>query len=256
MASTSITTVGGVVVVTQVIPKDEKSIQLQAPPRPAQAPPQTSKLPPTKMDVTMAALMQGGPHVLGVVQIFVGLLCVLFSLTAVCSHVLLVHSPLGLAVTFVVSGSLALAASKRRLSLRLVWASLVSNVLGATVGLVGVAYVCWLLADEPVSARMCAPVTEFKLRQRCIDSLELLEKTVYGSLGLILVLLVVQVCVAVTVCVFSVKAIRCYDRYTPIMVEVDDGSSLQTGAAPELDGDVAMLDSGGEETSTSPLISP
>lgn len=42
--------------------------------------------------------------------------------------------------------------------------------------------------------------------------------TVYGSLGLLLVLLVLEVCVAVTVCVFSGKAIRRRGRHAPVTV--------------------------------------
>lgn len=69
MTSTSITTVGGVVVVTQVIPKDENTVPLQEVANATQAPPQDPKAPPTapaKMDDMTAAFLRGGPQGLGV----------------------------------------------------------------------------------------------------------------------------------------------------------------------------------------------
>lgn len=69
MTSTSVTKIGGVVVVTQVIPQDEGSIPLQsaapatwAPPRATQAPPSV----PTKMNDMTAAFLRGEPQGLGV----------------------------------------------------------------------------------------------------------------------------------------------------------------------------------------------
>ncbi|XP_044062767.1 membrane-spanning 4-domains subfamily A member 4D isoform X2 [Siniperca chuatsi] len=189
MTSTSIATLGGVVVVTQVIPQDEKAIPLQTPATAPQAPPPATKAPPpspAKMNDMTRTFLRGEPLGLGVVQISVGLLCILFSLTAAYSPILMVHAPLCLAVAFVVSGSLAVAAARRT----------------------SVTLVC-----------------------------------VYGLLGLVLVLLVLQVCVAVTVCVFSGKAIRRRDRRPPITVEVHDGSALLSGAASQLGSDVDLLDS-------------
>ncbi|XP_070768257.1 membrane-spanning 4-domains subfamily A member 4A [Enoplosus armatus] len=253
MTSTSITTVGGLVVVTQVIPQDDNHIQLQTAATSPQAPPPATKAPPThpaKMDDMAAAFLRGEPLGLGVVQIFIGLLCILFSLTAVYSPTLIGHAPLCLAVTFVVSGSLAVAAA-RRTSVRLVWASLVWHLISVVFGLAGVAYLCWLLAAGPPSERFCGSHTlggfmsTDEQKTTCINKMWMLNVSVYGLLGLLLVLLVLQVCVAVTVCVFSGKAIRRRGRHVPIMVDVHNGSALLSGAASELGSDVALLDSDG-----------
>lgn len=252
---TTITRVGGVVVLTQVIPQNDSSIPLettaaaaQTPPTGPQAPPQVTKAPPTKLDSLAAALRQGEQQGLGVVQIFVGVLCVLFSLTGAYSPILLVHTPLCLAATFVVSGSLALAA-RRRASVRLVWVSLVWNILSVVVALVGVAYVCWLLADHRPSVRFCESVISRNVSIsdsvwiRCLQDLWRLNAVVLASLGVLLVLLVLQVCVSITVCVFSARGIRLHRLYTPIKVGSDDS-------------DVGLLDGSGEETATSPPNSP
>jgi len=66
MTSTSVSTVGGVVIVTQVIPKDD-SILLQTPADPAQqAPPPAVKTSPTKEDSKAATFLRGEPQGLGV----------------------------------------------------------------------------------------------------------------------------------------------------------------------------------------------
>ncbi|XP_034721740.1 uncharacterized protein si:dkey-7j14.6, partial [Etheostoma cragini] len=113
-----------------------------------------------------------------VVQIFIGLLCVLFSLTSLLSPVLILHAPLCLAVAFVVSGSVAMAAA-RRTSLGLVWTCLAWNLLGVALGVVGVAYLCWLLVDGPASRGLCDPVPgsrpSDKPTEDCIQLLRMQE---------------------------------------------------------------------------------
>ncbi|XP_068426364.1 membrane-spanning 4-domains subfamily A member 4A-like isoform X2 [Clinocottus analis] len=210
MTSTSITSVGGMVVVTQVYPQDT-SVPLQTTQEtPPPAPPATPTSSASKMDDMTAVFLRGEPRNLGIVQVFVGLLCVLFSLTSLFSPVLILHAPLSLAVTFVVSGSLAVAAAKQT-SVSRVWASLVSGLLSALLGLAGVAYLCWLLALSPASKRLCdSDGFQFTGLEevQCSNKLRLLNVCVYGLQGVLLVLLVLQVCVSVTVSVFSVRALR------------------------------------------------
>ncbi|XP_035861703.1 membrane-spanning 4-domains subfamily A member 4A-like [Sander lucioperca] len=255
-------------VVTQVFPKGEAFATKQAPPPSTKQapPPSTKQAPPpdpaSKMDDMTAAFLRGAPHVLGVIQIFIGLLCVLFSLTAVFSPVLILHAPLCLSAIFVISGSLTVAAG-RRTSVGLVRACLVWNLLSVVVGLVGVAYLCWLLADgPPPSQRLCDTLTQSacwpvhpQLQQQtknCYEKMKWLDVSVYGPLGSLLVLLL-QVCVVVTVCVFSCRALgRCHSS-APIMVEVGDhGDPLLSRSG----SDVSLLGSEGEEASTLPHKSP
>lgn len=72
--STSLTKVGGLVVITQVIQQDEASIPLDSVPPGFHATPTTAPttpparrlLPPTKLDELNAFFLQGGPQGLGV----------------------------------------------------------------------------------------------------------------------------------------------------------------------------------------------
>ncbi|XP_008296858.1 uncharacterized protein LOC103369816 isoform X2 [Stegastes partitus] len=236
--STSITTVGGMVVVTQVIPKDENFIPLQTPDNgPPKAPPPATKAPPpakktpAKVDNMTTAFLRGAPMNLGIVQICIGLVCVMFSGFALLSPNMLVSAPLCFAVTFVISGSLAVAA-RRGTSISLVWACLVSHVISVLFGLACSAYVCWLMAVRKVSNVTCDPQSLWDYRDpdvvttQCMDKVWFLQRLVGSLFGLLLVLLVLQVCVAITVCVFSGKAIRLHRHYSPIKVEVDDHGAL------------------------------
>ncbi|XP_068999893.1 membrane-spanning 4-domains subfamily A member 4A-like [Embiotoca jacksoni] len=231
MASTSITSVGGVTIVTQVIPKNDASIPLQdAADTTPQAQPPAAKIPPTptKMDAMTATFLCGQPLGIGVVQIFIGLLCVAFALTAASSHILITSAPFGLAAAFVVSGSVAVVTG-RRTSIRLVWASLVSSVVSVLLGLGGVAYVCWLLAGPAPSDLLCDPESfsglQDDVRINCSGRMRVLNVVLFGLYGVLLVLSVLQVCVSVTICVFSIKAIRCCD------VSGEDRSTLLSDAA-------------------------
>ncbi|XP_041650109.1 membrane-spanning 4-domains subfamily A member 4A [Cheilinus undulatus] len=242
MTSTSITKVGGVMVVTQVIPQDEKAIPLQDPAASPARPPPSATLappspPPTKMDDMTATFLRGEPQGLGIVQIIIGVLCVLFSLTAIFSSILLGHAPFCFGVTFVVSGSLALAAS-RRTSVPMIRACLTWNLIGLVFGVAGIVYTSFQLADRPPSVRLC---------ESCTRGMWLLDMVVYGLLGLLMVLLVLHVCVTITVCVFSVRALRHSNSDPPIIVTVDGGKTPLLAAASLADSDVALLDSEGEE---------
>ncbi|XP_023126271.1 membrane-spanning 4-domains subfamily A member 4A isoform X2 [Amphiprion ocellaris] len=238
MTSTSITTVGGMVVVTQVIPKDENSIPLQTPAdAPLKAPPPAVKTPPpakknpAKVDDMTTAFLRGEPLSLGIVQICIGLVCVAFSVFAIFSPVMMVSAPFCFAAAFVVSGSLAVAA-RRGTSIQLVWASLMSHVLSVLLGLMGAAYLCWLMAVKKVNNMICDPNDFWRfsdpddIRTRCLNKVWFVDRTLYGLFGLLLVLVVLQVCVAITVCVFSGKAIRLHQHYAPIKVQADDCGAL------------------------------
>ncbi|KAK2845196.1 hypothetical protein Q5P01_011855 [Channa striata] len=214
MASTSITKVGGITVVTQVIPQEEASAHPLAP---VTGTPPPAATPLSNKNDMSASFLLGEPHALGIVQIVLGLLCVLFSVTATFSPILLTHAPFSLAILFVISGSLSLAASRHG-SVGLVWASLVSNIIAVLIALAGVSFVCWLLADLPPSQQLCDLYLDSYTWNDC-NRIWGLNNVLYGLRGLLLVLLVLQVCVSITVCVFSVKTIRRRNHYNTLTVE-------------------------------------
>ncbi|XP_054638320.1 high affinity immunoglobulin epsilon receptor subunit beta-like [Dunckerocampus dactyliophorus] len=227
MASSSVTTVGGLVIVTQVIPQDETSIPLQTPgSTAAQAPPPVS---PTNMDEAPKTDLQGALPGLGAVQVAIGLLCVLFSLIATFSPYLMLHVAFCGGVSFVVSGCLAVAA-RRRAAVTPMWACLVSNGISVLLSLMGVAYLCLLLSGAHPSEGICGSLSK---ENWCVSRLWVLDMVLAGLDGLFLVLLVLQGCVSVAACVFAAIGIRQHRRYTALTIEErSDGNEAVPPQSP------------------------
>ncbi|XP_075994516.1 uncharacterized protein LOC142989039 [Genypterus blacodes] len=258
MASTSITTVGGVVIVTHVLPQDQTSVALQSvgkpsPPSAALAPPPPGPASPSKLSHTTSskrAELQG----LGIVQVAVGLLCVVFSLTSIGSSFLIVHAPLCAGVAFVLSGSLSVALS-RRSSVPLVSVTLASSVLSVLLSLMGVAYLCWLLAYRPASQIFCG-IRDFdqyrnasEVGRNCVQMVWSLNLVLDGLRGFLLLLVFLQLCVSFATCVLSVKV---RGRHASITVSGGDVSPLSASCS-----DVALLDSVDDDPAAeSPPSSP
>ncbi|XP_077431240.1 high affinity immunoglobulin epsilon receptor subunit beta [Vanacampus margaritifer] len=227
--SSSVTNVGGMLIVTQVIPQDAddaSTLSLQAselaPPAQSQAPPPAS---PAKKDAGNAVYRQREFPSLGVVQVVIGSLCVLFSLTAI-SRFLLVHVAFCGGVWFVVSGWLAMAARKRT-SVKLMWACLCTNAVSVLLSLGGAAYLSWLLATRWPSHTVCGELLpgEEDAWNRCLSSLHLLNGLLQGLRGLFLTLLLLQAAVCVTLCIFTANAVRTRYRYAPLSLKRDPAST-------------------------------
>ncbi|XP_028326182.1 membrane-spanning 4-domains subfamily A member 4A [Gouania willdenowi] len=237
MTSTSITTVGGVIVVTQVIPKDDASIPLETPQNPSTAPPPALRSPaPAKVDDMTAVFLQGAPLSLGVMQIMVGLLGALFSLMALYSHNMIIYAPYALSLMFVFSGSVA-AIAGRIPSVSWIWASLLSHLLSVVLAVMGVAYICFLLATVYPSDLVCDRndfiqfVDMDVVWMQCRNKLHLLNRILYGLEGFLLVLLVLQFCVSISVTVFSCRALKLRNRHSPVKGETEDQSALLSASA-------------------------
>ncbi|KAF7644702.1 hypothetical protein LDENG_00217210 [Lucifuga dentata] len=275
MASTSITTVGGVTIVTHVFPQDENaknSIPLQtaiSPPAPPTIPEQPVTPPPlcpaspAKMSDMMSTFLRGQPQGLGPAQVFVGLLCFLFGLTFVYSPMMNQHAPLCAGILFVLSGSLVVMVM-RRSSVCLMGVTLASNLLSALLALMGVAYVCWLLSDRSIMYRRLCDVTAPRVHYdygyghtsntECTRMVSFLYTILDGLRGVLAVLLLLQFCFAVTLSVFSAKAISRRERYGSCKVLVDDDSSGVTAMCvpPSRQGSDELPLDGKEETPLSP----
>ncbi|XP_051921642.1 uncharacterized protein LOC127600842 [Hippocampus zosterae] len=229
--SSSVTSVGGMLIVTQVIPQDvgdTKSMPLRpadaAPPTDEQATPPAL---PTKKDAGFADYQRGEIPGLGVVQLVIGSLCVLFSLTAI-SRFLLAHVAFCLCVWFLVSGWLSLAAH-RKPSIRLIWACLWSNVISVLLSLAGFAYLSWLLATSWSSRHVCGEqlFDDPSAWGHCVGNLRLLNRVLQGLRGLIMALLFMEAGVCLMICVRVTKEIRTRFHYAPIMV--GNGGSCSGG---------------------------
>ncbi|XP_037130910.1 uncharacterized protein LOC119136467 [Syngnathus acus] len=210
-ASSSVTSVGGILIITRVVRQDGgNALQRDAAP----APPAHAG--PAEKDPGDADHQRRELQGLGVVQVAVGLLCVLFSLTAI-SHFLVAHVVFCGGVWFVACGWVTMGA-RRRTSATLMRVCLWSNAVAILLSLGGVAYLSWLLATRWPSTDVCGlrPDNQYEAWSRCVASLRLLNILVQGLRGLFLLLLLLQAAVCAAICVLTAKAIKTGSRYAPI----------------------------------------
>ncbi|KAJ0000646.1 hypothetical protein NQD34_012488 [Periophthalmus magnuspinnatus] len=231
MASSSITKLGGVIVVTQVIPQDEKNgVALKDTPSPdpatptdAQAPPTSTEVPQStlkKMDKMTAEFLLGEPIIMGVFQLFLGLVCVLFGLTATFHRILLFHAPVCSSVIFVVAGCVTLVAAKSTTPF-LVHLTAGWSMLSCLLSIGGVAYLSWLLSWPRPSEQLC---NEFEYKECVEKHFMRLDTLVLGLQILFLVLLVMELIFSIIVSTFSIKASR--QRRLQVLSESDSEESL------------------------------
>lgn len=238
--SSSITAANGVVVVTQVFAQDEnKKLSVPVTTETPQVMVVRSSVVAEKVPEMTKVFLRGQPQSLGIVQIFIGLVCMIFSMSALLSPTQLVHGPFLLAATFVVSGSLALAACKGT-SPCLIKTTLALNVISALVAVAAVAYTCFILATR-TNENFCDTDVDDNIdygwesgRGRCRQMMWQLNQVLGGIRGLVLVLCVLEVCVSITMCVFSGLALgrrgatKLYRP--PVMVAADSDVALLDGS--------------------------
>ncbi|XP_041738084.2 membrane-spanning 4-domains subfamily A member 4A [Coregonus clupeaformis] len=270
MAS-SITTANGVVIVTQVFPLGETgkaSVPLLNVTPQIQSAPPAMPLPTTKVSEMTRVFLQVQPQSLGIVQIILGLVCMVVSLSALLSPTLYDQAPLFMGVAFVLSGSLTVAARKGT-GLSLIKGTLAVNIFSVLVALAGVAYICMLLTVKhedgfctPTDGNYTSDSNQNRIRE-CTTMVRTIDKVLNGVKGLLLVLTVMELCVALTVCVFSGKAIHLRGHYSLSngrgrgMVVVETGTDpVRASQASLSDSDVALLGSAENSDNPAPLYSP
>ncbi|XP_077454642.1 uncharacterized protein LOC144073018 isoform X2 [Stigmatopora argus] len=204
-ASSSVTSVGGMLVVTQVIPRDGNSVP---PPKHGEMEPPGQA--PEAEDAEKSPVRRRGElSGLGAVQVVVALLCVLFGLTGI-SPYLAPHLAFCAGVCLLASGGLALAAERRMDTMRM-RACLWFNAAAVPVSLVGAAYLVWLLAAVSPAVSVCGPLLREDYREAwydCLRDLRPLNVVVEGLRGLFLVLLVLQAGVSVATSILASRAIK------------------------------------------------
>ncbi|KAI4892415.1 hypothetical protein NFI96_019351 [Prochilodus magdalenae] len=229
--ATSVTTAAhGVQVVTHIIPLDES------------APPCSSESKKSQEKSTLPYMTQmflkGEPVALGTLQIFIGLVIIVMEIITLAARSLYEEFPLGFGISCIVCGSVTLAAHKGT-SLRLIKSTLALNIIGILLALLGICYFCF----------------EFATRSRLSDCIDLYgywdcnskawQVTIFldGLNGLQLVFSVLEMCVCITLVVFSCKA-RNLASVTNTVVRVQTSDPLcQSSHEALLTGDVLAWDS-------------
>ncbi|XP_059424382.1 membrane-spanning 4-domains subfamily A member 4A [Carassius carassius] len=195
MASSMTTEANGVRVVTHVIPLEEKtgspdlkssSVELE----------KSNLSPKTKM------FLKGKPLSLGLVQVFIGLVVMTLCTITVLVGKLSAETVVCLGLPFVVSGSVAIAAQKRSSS-PLINATLAMSVICALLAAAGTGYFSWELSNRP-GEDPCGGSNYWT----CTEMIWRFNSLVDGLRGLLLVLCFLELCVCITLSIFSARAIQ------------------------------------------------
>lgn len=228
--STTVTSANGVVVITQVFPKDEDGkISLLPTPNLTLTLQEATPTEGVKVSEMTKMFLRGEPQSLGIVQILLGFLFIAASLMGLLPSLIL-QAPLFMGAAFILSGSLAVAAREGTRP-GLIRGTLAVSVLSVLVALAGVGYLCTLLALQS-NTNLCGPDagsynSSEPHKQQCFWMSYRLKRVLGGLNGLYLVLTVLELCVVLTVCVFSGKALCRRDNCSRHTVAV-----VETGSSP------------------------
>ncbi|XP_016138046.1 membrane-spanning 4-domains subfamily A member 4A [Sinocyclocheilus grahami] len=214
MASSMTTEDNGVRVVTHIIPLEEKteSPDLKS---------SSVELDKSNLSPKTRMFLKGRPLSLGLVQVFTGLVVMTLCTITVLVDMLNVETVMSLGLPFVISGSMAIAAHKRS-SLTLIKATLAMNVICALLAAAGTGYFSWELSNRP-GEDPCNGGEYWS----CSSMILKFNSLIDGVRGLLLVLCFLELCVCITLSIFSARAIQ--QDETDVDPYGSDSSLLKVG---------------------------
>ncbi|XP_017568603.1 membrane-spanning 4-domains subfamily A member 15 [Pygocentrus nattereri] len=214
--ATSVTAAAhGVRVVTHIIPLDTP-----APPCPTESKESQMK---SSLPHMTRLFLKAEPVALGTLQVFVGFVMIAVGIITLVAGTQHGEVPLGLGISCIICGSVTLAAHKGT-SLRLIKSTLALNIIGTLLSISGICYFCVELAIRPdlddFSYRGYWDYWYMAMRFTTIQD---------GLNGVLLVFSVLEVCVCITLVVFSCKASRPASE-TKMVVKVQTSDQLCYGS--------------------------
>ncbi|KAJ8386545.1 hypothetical protein AAFF_G00170150 [Aldrovandia affinis] len=250
--SVSVTTVNGLVVVTQVFPQgEEMKIPITTPIAQAKTQTAQSSEPASPVSAMTRVFLQGQPKQLGIVQILIGILTMALGIILMFDNVFLMATPLCTGAFYILSGTFSVVAH-RGTRAGLIRGTLALNILSALSAVAGVVVCCLVFIVTSSTENSCE---EDPNRSRyndndyywdCQRMFRKYKVAKNGVTGLLLVLAVFQFVVALTGAIFAGKASRSSSTKQPAVVVIEK-PDLRDGDVDSLYGsDVGLLDSGSD----------
>ncbi|XP_067304179.1 membrane-spanning 4-domains subfamily A member 4A [Pseudorasbora parva] len=215
MATSMTTEANGLRVVTHIIPLEK---QMESPDlKESSVKGEKSSLPPR-----IRMFLKGKPLSLGLVQVFTGLVILTLCTITLLVDMLRAEYVICLGLPFVLSGSVAIAAHKRS-SPSLIKATLAMSVICALLAATGAGYFSWELSvrpgEDPCNSQNYSS---------CSNMFWKFNNLMDGVKGLLLVLSVLQMCVCISLSIFSSRAIN-QDDETDVDLYGSSTSLLKVG---------------------------
>ncbi|XP_015194573.1 membrane-spanning 4-domains subfamily A member 4D-like [Lepisosteus oculatus] len=254
--SASITTSSGLVIVTQVLPQGgDLGIPQPADPRNqavtsySERQNQTAKM--------LKKLLKGGPKALGTVQILIGVLNLMMGLLLVFTKPTMVTFfgvPFWTGAMYIISGSLSVASHKGA-NIHMIKGTIAMNIISCIMACVAIVFLC---IDLSMRHSNCWPWSSFTYEYRDCQLITFqLNAALDGIRGILLIYSVVELCVALSICVFGCKAVHSNsgDQMSVVLVQHtgDPMTDPELARSPS-ESDVPLLDSE-EQPHTSPSCS-
>ncbi|KAL2084576.1 hypothetical protein ACEWY4_020094 [Coilia grayii] len=227
---------GGMVVVTHVYPQQGAQSDSPALPQTGAAPPASSRL---------QKFLKGEPAILGTVQIMTGIVILLFGIVGAFHPSLSTYSgiPFWGAIIYITAGSLTLRAYKK-LNRCLVRASLGMNVISTVTAALGIIVYSLQFITPVILFHRCPDDND---SYSCNRSREIFWNKVYGTIGVMLVLSVLEFIVSIYVSAFACKAICSDDPQQVVYISNQIPTSVLTSppsATPLNTSEIPLLPSG------------
>ncbi|XP_060726331.1 membrane-spanning 4-domains subfamily A member 15 [Tachysurus vachellii] len=200
MATSFTTDAHGVRVVTQIIPLVS--------PEPVQFPSEKknnkTKVPDAPYMTRM--FLKGEPVALGTVQIMIGIVMMAMGAITWFTQTLFGEIPLGLGLSFIISGSVTLGSHKGTFR-PIIKSAVVVNIISVLLALSGICYFCFAFTIQPdLNSCKGSGDTYYTRYYDCQYITGKLKDIISGINGILLILSMLEVCVCTTTIVFACKA--------------------------------------------------
>ncbi|XP_036411120.1 membrane-spanning 4-domains subfamily A member 4A [Megalops cyprinoides] len=261
--SVSVTKINGLVVVTQVFPEGEEKkisipdpVSVHVPVPPAETKTELSVLPSSRMSPMTRLFLQGQPKPLGIVQIFIGLMTVALGIITFFDRPFILYAPLWTGLMYIASGALSVAAHEGTQA-SMIRGTLALNIISAVMAVTGAVVFCFELSMRPGESGCQRGSSEYYYSGEnyywdCVSTTWKYNLVMDGFKGLLLVLAVLEFCVALSGAIFAGKAICSSSSSQPVVVVVEKPVMGGVDSTSLCDSDVALLNSGNAPNSPPP----
>ncbi|XP_039181750.1 membrane-spanning 4-domains subfamily A member 4A-like [Crotalus tigris] len=189
----------------------------------------------TDLPVPLKKFYQGEPLALGITQIFIGIIGMIFGiLLDIMNDYFIIYSVIKIAywsgILYIISGSLAVAAA-RNPKIPLVQGALAMNVISAVSAGIGIIFLSFSITTR-FSYHFMFLCREFEhsYQEKCYESLHIIQ----GILAVLLIFTILEFCITISVASFGCKML-CRNALTETVVVIYENVTPASVEHPSID---------------------
>ncbi|XP_032083387.1 membrane-spanning 4-domains subfamily A member 4A-like [Thamnophis elegans] len=188
----------------------------------------------TDLPVPLKKFFQGEPLALGITQIFIGIVGIIFGiLLDVTEDYFVIYSaikmPYWSGILYIISGSLAVAAA-RNPKIPLVQGALAMNVISAITAALGIMFLVISITSFIYNFMFfCHTATE-QTKEMCFENFHIIQ----GLLAVLTVFTILEFCIAISLASFGCKML-CRNAFTETVVVIYQNATPANAEHPPID---------------------